>query len=111
MSMNNTLLVSNFTSEKRSADIEDLLGGYGFSARIAIVNISLETALSIKLIPINAPIISGEAGGHWLSINMPRTEVPIPSISSQMEWWNRLDESREQTSGSLEEQKLPGKAQ
>jgi hypothetical protein len=58
----------------------------GFSARIAIVNISLETALSIKLIPINAPIISGEAGGHWVSINIPRTKVPIPSISSQMEW-------------------------
>jgi hypothetical protein len=45
---------------------------------MAIVNISLETALSIRLIPINAPIISGEAGGHWLIINIPRTKVPMP---------------------------------
>ncbi len=38
---------------------------------------ALETALSIRLIRINAPIISGEAGGHWLIINIPRTKVPM----------------------------------
>lgn len=38
--------------------------GAGFSARIASKNKTLELALSIKLIPIKVPIISGESGGQ-----------------------------------------------
>jgi hypothetical protein len=48
-------------------------------------SITLETALNIRLIPISAPIICGEAGGHWLIINIPTIKVPMPSIRSQIE--------------------------
>jgi hypothetical protein len=57
----------------------------GLTARIATKKTNLEAALSIKLIPISTPIVSGDSGGHSQSITLPRIKVPTPSNSSHCE--------------------------